>query len=654
MPGGPFRGEKVNRFGIRFLVGTLVLTLSHLAALAGVVIHVSPDGDDANDGSSWATAKRTIGAAISAAPSDPSSPTRIFIVGKVVERNDQGDETVVFDGVYKEWLTINAKHKLELYGGFAGTEDTSDFNPPDNDNRSGGETVIDGRELGHCLVVRRCEGMRLDRLSLKNGRAFSRGGGMLAEECSDLQMTSVTVTDCRPYYGQSGGGIALLSCTSSLDRVSVLRSHSLVYGGGLYVSGGSLTASRLYLSDNSARYGGGLCVSANADLDECRIERNAATGWPDSKGGGILIDGGVNVKITRAFINRNVAVRGSALAVSDGARTSASNLIVTNNEGEYATILADGDLTSIDAWHFTIADNRTAEDPLIMTGVGVSRFWLRNSLLAHNDAPSMFGKSDNCIWYLAWLHSWENTGVLFHNDDLAAQFTSEICQQWNGFLNRRLTDDPLAYQILPGSSAIDWCALGEPSEFYLASDRSKGIMPRPAAGHPWPDAGAFEYQRHDQHVILVGWRGDGPEPGDQSSCLLRIQVWNEEGELAYDDMVPQSPDGYYVTRGGWQWEPDRSYSIRISAKNYCGVVLSNITFPAYNSTGINPYHQQLDRYGVLLYGGDLNDDGCINAVDLALLLASNDWGAPSALDVDGDGFLTVFDLNAVLTNFNRD
>ena len=48
--------------------------------------------------------------------------------------------------------------------------------------------------------------------------------------------------------------------------------------------------------------------------------------------------------------------------------------------------------------------------------------------------------------------------------------------------------------------------------------------------------------------------------------------------------------------------------------------------------------------------GDLNDDGIVNAADLAMLLA--EWGSSNgAADINGDGVVNAADLAIMLANW---
>ena len=97
------------------------------AAAGAAVIHVKPDGDDANGGTSWAEAKQTVQGAINAA--------------------SQGDEIWVAAGTYPEHIKNKAVGPsgsevavdTALYGGFAGTETARDQR-----NWQSNLTILDG------------------------------------------------------------------------------------------------------------------------------------------------------------------------------------------------------------------------------------------------------------------------------------------------------------------------------------------------------------------------------------------------------------------------------------------------------------------------------------------------------------------------------
>lgn len=89
------------------LVSIVVLMLCSSASFAGI-IYVKTDGNDANDGSTWALAKLTVQAGLDAAVS--------------------GDEVWVAAGTYVENIIL--KDGVGLYGGFAGTETLKETRDP--------------------------------------------------------------------------------------------------------------------------------------------------------------------------------------------------------------------------------------------------------------------------------------------------------------------------------------------------------------------------------------------------------------------------------------------------------------------------------------------------------------------------------------------
>ncbi len=91
----------MKRSGRSGWMGVLCLLLLGMSSpLCAKVVYVSPQGDDLRDGLSWATAKRTVTAALRAAL--------------------PGDQIWVRYGVYYERITL--QNGVSLYGGFRGTE----------------------------------------------------------------------------------------------------------------------------------------------------------------------------------------------------------------------------------------------------------------------------------------------------------------------------------------------------------------------------------------------------------------------------------------------------------------------------------------------------------------------------------------------------
>ncbi|GAG31764.1 unnamed protein product, partial [marine sediment metagenome] len=115
-----------------------------------VVVRVSPSGNDSNDGSSWALAKRTVQAGIYAASA-------------------QGGEVWVAAGTYYERITLQPY--AYVYGGFAGTESLRqqrDWNT--------NTTTIDGGNGGSVVVA---QGGYRTTISGIDGFTITNGTGTL-------------------------------------------------------------------------------------------------------------------------------------------------------------------------------------------------------------------------------------------------------------------------------------------------------------------------------------------------------------------------------------------------------------------------------------------------------------------------------------------
>ncbi|MEI6914421.1 MAG: right-handed parallel beta-helix repeat-containing protein, partial [Armatimonadota bacterium] len=118
-----------------------------------VIVRVSPAGDDLNDGSSWALAKKTVQAGLDAA-------------GAI------GGEAWVQASVYSE--RIELKPYSHLYGGFAGNETARNIR-----DLGLNKTILDGAALGTvvtCLIGNHIS--TIDGFTIRDGKSSSRGGGL--------------------------------------------------------------------------------------------------------------------------------------------------------------------------------------------------------------------------------------------------------------------------------------------------------------------------------------------------------------------------------------------------------------------------------------------------------------------------------------------
>ncbi|HOK53009.1 MAG TPA: right-handed parallel beta-helix repeat-containing protein [Armatimonadota bacterium] len=324
------------------------------------MIYVSPLGNDANDGSSWASANATIGGGISDAVA--------------------GDEIWVADGIYGEQVIV--KSGIALYGGFAGTETNRE-----DRNWETNLTIIDPKitqpdAIRPAVRIMRGVGNNtiLDGFVIKNGTgsqlgSFTFGGGIYCEDHA-----SPTIANCVITENQADNGAGIFCYNFSrpvLKNNKIIKNTATDWGGGIYcwldpgvvlppgadppvavISGNEIER-------NVARYGGGIAVfgcatlvnsKPSAYITNNKINYNGTDAADSaSSGGGIYLEyispaivsgndiignsagrgGGINCSnstatITSNTVNGNLSTWGGGLAIYYSTATIANNEIATN------------------------------------------------------------------------------------------------------------------------------------------------------------------------------------------------------------------------------------------------------------------------------------------------------------------------------------
>lgn len=121
--GWQLRAEEILMLGYkRILAGALGAGLIFAAAILATdveaqgIIRVKPSGNDANDGSSWPSAMRTLQAALFAISSYGSPADEIWVAAGTYAPTDGTDRTATFQ----------LQSGVAIYGGFAGSETSRD------------------------------------------------------------------------------------------------------------------------------------------------------------------------------------------------------------------------------------------------------------------------------------------------------------------------------------------------------------------------------------------------------------------------------------------------------------------------------------------------------------------------------------------------
>ena len=275
---------KIQRFGILAILAAFLFAMCIAPAYCSV-IYVKTAGVDTNNGVSWATAKKTVQAAITLGVN--------------------GDEIWVASGTYNQTTapyganqpqTINLKTGVSLYGGFAGTETLrTQRNPVVNISildGGGGVTVLAAPPGASATTV-------LDGFTIRNGRSTS------------------------------GGGIACISSAMTISNNIITSNTALYYGGGIYVESSAVTIANNTITGNNAPFGAGItCMeSASPVIKNNKITTNTAS----YDGSGIYCYHNTTPIIANNTVTSNTALsEGAGIYCHDSSPKIANNVIVGN------------------------------------------------------------------------------------------------------------------------------------------------------------------------------------------------------------------------------------------------------------------------------------------------------------------------------------
>ncbi|MBE7499782.1 MAG: hypothetical protein HS113_05635 [Verrucomicrobiales bacterium] len=276
--------------------------------IAPRIFYAAPEGDDARPGTTWATAKKSVGAALAAAALE-------------------GGEVWVKTGTYRERVRVELF--TYLYGGFQGNETQRtnrnwNTRPTILDGGANSSTPLPGASV--VSVIGTDGYAAVDGFTIQNGAA------------------------------RFGGGLNILGSpviAHNLIRFNVAVSGAstlLAAGGGLYATAGSPTiANNVFVGNrtptNSTLYGrGGALYFDTPSGSLPRVVHNTFLDNTAASGGGLFLATGTTARIA----NNIVAFGSSGLAAASPGTVATFNCVFGNATNDYAGIAAGSGSLSAD------------------------------------------------------------------------------------------------------------------------------------------------------------------------------------------------------------------------------------------------------------------------------------------------------------------
>ena len=340
--------------------------------------------------------------------------------------------------------------------------------------------VVSGNNKSRVFNVESAAVVEMSNLTIAGGNVADAGGGIY--NSGTLTLSKVTVSN---NVAKNGGGIVTLN-SLTLSRSTLSNNSAQSGGGGIYGTG-TITLANSTVSGNTAgEDSGGIANAGTLTVSDCTVANNAATRF----GGGIANAGGAT--ISNSTVANNAAQSdGGAIFNSGTLAVSKSTLSgnVAKNSG--GAIVNYGTLALSNA---TLSGNSAAS-----SGGGVLNFrssTFTNATIANNSAPSGGG-----------LFSFDTVNA--SNTLFAANGASPVAGQGfsdpgpNGDANHNYSFATLADAELgkldDNGGAVDTMKLTETSPVANRGDNAKVIGTTDQRGEPFPrivggivDVGAYE------------------------------------------------------------------------------------------------------------------------------------------------------------------
>jgi hypothetical protein len=301
-------------------------------------VFVRPDGDDASDGGTWTTAKRTVSAAVD------------------MLNGTSGGRVWVAAGTYGG--ALHTSSYVDLLGGFAGTESA----PGDRDG-SAGASVLDAQRTGSVIHMR-----GLSPTGLVDGFTLTNGSGELLPDSSYV-------------YGTYGGAL-FLETAGPVIRHNIITNNQSNNCSGVWALGPAVITGNIFRNNPAGTgFDRATLVAYAIGL---RVEGNVFTG---DTAGAMQIVGRANT-VTRNTVTdggRGLAFRGTGRIDNNLLARNMAGIVVENHDSDLTianNTIADSQMEGLS---FGFWDSHTVQNdpgsPLVMNNIvafnggdGVSRW----------------------------------------------------------------------------------------------------------------------------------------------------------------------------------------------------------------------------------------------------------------------------------------
>lgn len=257
------------------LIGVIVAAVLLPAVGAQAVVrYVALDGSGA-DGQTWATAYKTIQAAI-----NDTAMTA-------------GGEVHVKMGAFAVTDAIQVNKAIRIYGGYRGVDETR--------NWTAYQTSVDGgNKAPHCFNV--TANATIDGFALIGGSGVGNNS--------------------------NGGGVSIVKCAATISNCLFKFNHSAGFGGGLatFMGSGTQVSNCTFTQNTASQCGGAMYneLTAAMKITDCTFTQNSAN---DS--GGAIHNLQSNMTITGCVFQANQAAK-TTLGVGGGILNESSSPVILN------------------------------------------------------------------------------------------------------------------------------------------------------------------------------------------------------------------------------------------------------------------------------------------------------------------------------------